>query len=205
VNWSLKFLQSGADIPYATDFGKSLTDEQKGHAMIDGINPAASGAPMVGRTENTNKVLPRDLRVPERKNDILTLGKGDKVTNSQAMNIVSERAYEKLRAVVSEARAALGLPEGSELDTSPDATANRIADFALGFFGKYAENNGLANDAEGRQKFVDFIGAAVTKGIDEARGILSSLQALNGDIGTNIDKTAGIIQDRFSAFVEKGL
>jgi hypothetical protein len=173
--------------------------------MIDGINPAASGAPALGRVETTNKVLPRDLRVPDRKNDILTLGQGDKVSTSQALNIVSERAYEKLRAVVSEARAALGLPEGAELDTSPEATANRIADFALGFFGKYAENNGLADDAEGRQKFVDFIGAAVAKGIDEARGILGSLQALNGDISSNIDKTASIIQDRFSAFVENGL
>ncbi|MBI1317716.1 MAG: hypothetical protein GC168_02060 [Candidatus Hydrogenedens sp.] len=173
--------------------------------MVDGINAATSGAADAGRIDLTRKILPKDLRVPERKNDILSLGQGGKVSSGQALNIVTERAYEKLRAVVDDARAALGLPEGAEIDTSPDATANRIADFALGYFSKYAENNGLANDEAGRKQFVDFIGAAVTKGIDEARGILGSLQALDDNISSNIDQTASIIQDRFQQFIEKGV
>jgi hypothetical protein len=124
---------------------------------------------------------------------------------SDSQRVVLERAMEKLRSVVSEARAALGLPEDAVLDTSPEATANRIADFALNFFSKYAENHGLANDEAGRQQYADFIGKAIAQGISEARGILDSLQALNGEVSGNIDTTSDIIESRLQDFVANGL
>ncbi|MFM1919783.1 MAG: hypothetical protein RLZZ303_1417 [Candidatus Hydrogenedentota bacterium] len=169
--------------------------------MVDGIGglgPAAAGAP---QSDNAARIIPKELNAPKRKADLLELGKGEKPSNGQAQGIVLERAYERLRQLVGDARAELGIPEGAVLDTSPEATANRIADFALGFFGKYAENNGLADDEAGRKQFVDFIGKAVAQGIDEARGILGALNALNPEISGNIDKTAEIIQQRFEDFI----
>jgi hypothetical protein len=139
---------------------------------------------------------------PERQ-DILSLGETPP-GRQDVYRILTERAYEKLRAVVAEAREALGIPEGSMLDTSPEATANRIADFALGFFSKYAKNNGLEDNEEGRRQYVEFIGAAVAKGIDEARGILSALNVLNDGLNADIDKTAGLIQKRFEDFIKNG-
>jgi len=127
------------------------------------------------------------------------------VSKGQAQSIVLERAYEQLRGVVAEARTALGIPEGQVLDTSPEATANRIADFALNFFSQYAKNNGLADDEEGRRQFADFIGGAIGKGIDEARGILNALNVLNPEIGAGIDKTAELIQARLENFITNGL
>lgn len=127
------------------------------------------------------------------------------VSESQAQSMVLERAFEKLRAVVGDARTALGLAEGEEIDTSPEATANRIADFALNFFGKYAENNGLADDETGRKQFADFIGAAIGQGIEEARGILTALSALNGNVDSGITETEGYIQKRLEDFVKNGL
>lgn len=120
------------------------------------------------------------------------------------MNMVLERAYNKLKGIVDDARSALGIPEGAVLDTSPEATAGRIADFALGFFDKYAKQHGLADDEAGRQQFADFIGGAIGQGIDEARGILSALQVLDGDTSSKIDQTASIIQQRLSDFVKNG-
>ena len=137
--------------------------------------------------------------------DILSLGKSSAIGQDDAMNMVLERAYEKLKGLVADAREALGIPEGAEIDTSPEATAQRITDFALGFFSQYAENNGLANDEEGRSQFADFIGAAITQGIDEARGILDALQVLDGNIAADIDTTASLIQDRLADFITNGL
>lgn len=140
----------------------------------------------------------------QRATDVLSLGRGEKPGPADSMKIVEERAYQKLRAVVEDARKQLGLEEGATLDTSPEATADRIADFALNFFGKYAEKHGLENNEEGRQAFVDFIGKAVSQGIDEARGILGALNALNPDITKNIDSTFELIQKRFGDFVKNG-
>lgn len=149
-------------------------------------------------------LIPRDLRVPEKK-DVLQLTSGKGVTSNQALNLVRERAYEQLRGIVSQARADLGIPETAELDTSPEATADRIVNFALQFFSKYAENNKLQNDEAGRGQFAEFIGAAIGKGIDEARGILQGLQVLNPQVGAQIDETAGIIQQRLDDFILNGL
>jgi len=169
--------------------------------MVDGINSVGNTQVNLARNEESQRVLPREPKNDKRAADILQLGGGEKVSEGKAQGIVLERAYERLRQVVGAAREELGIAEGTELDTSPEATANRIADFALGFFSKYAENNGLANDEEGRRKYVEFIGKAVTQGIDEARGILGALNALNPNISANIDKTAEVIGKRFEDFI----
>lgn len=140
----------------------------------------------------------------EARIDVLTFST-NAVSTTEAQEIVLNRAFEKLRAVVAEAREALGIPQGQEVDTSPEATANRIADFALNFFSAYAENNGLANDEEGRAQFADFIGGAIAKGIEEARGILTALSALNPDTESSIDQIASLVQARLDAFIANGL
>ncbi len=169
--------------------------------MVDSINNVGFSSGSNPQTPKTERVLPRETEASKRRPDIVELGKGSKPSTGQAQSIVLERAYERLRQLVGDARTELGIPENAILDTSPEATANRIADFALGFFSKYAENNGLANDEAGRRQYVDFIGKAVTQGIDEARGILGALNALDPDISGNIDKTASIIQQRFESFI----
>ena len=78
------------------------------------------------------------------------------------------------------------------------------ADFALGFFAQYAENNNLEDNEEGRAQFAAFIGDAINQGIDEARGILTALNALENN-SFDIDKTSGIIQSRLDDFVQNGL
>jgi hypothetical protein len=132
-------------------------------------------------------------------------GQGQPLKTDEAMNVVLDRAMEKLRSVVDQARKDLGLPEGTALDTSPDGTADRIVTFALGAFEKYAKNHGLENDEAGRSQFASFIGDAINQGITEARGILTALNSLSGEVDGNITKTWDIIQQRLDDFVSKGL
>lgn len=170
--------------------------------MVQNVNAAAIDLPVSGKLIQSRPALPQKFAASSRTD---TVSFSASVSTSQAQNVVVDRAFEKLRAVVDEARAALGIPEGETLDTSPEATANRIADFALNFFSKYAENNGLSNDEEGRRQFADFIGGAINQGIDEARGILTALSALNDNVVAGIDKTATLIQGRLDDFVKNGL
>ena len=146
------------------------------------------------------KLIPTSMSVAAPK-DILQLGAGEQVDSKQAMYIVLERSFEKLRAVVAEARAELGTPENTVLDTSPEATANRIADFALGAFGAWQKNHAELGEEEARKQFADFIGGAIQQGIGEARGILGALNALTPEVQSNIDQTWVIIQDRLDYFV----
>lgn len=140
-----------------------------------------------------------------KASDILDLSAGKSANNTDVLDLVRNKAYEKLRAVVGDARTALGLSADETLDTSPEATADRIVNFALRYFSKYAENNNLANDEEGRRQYAEFIGGAIGQGIQEARDILSGLQVLSSDTSSLIDNTASIIQQRLDDFITNGL
>ena len=153
-------------------------------------------------SESINKkpvIIPRDLRISQ-SSDSLVLG-SESISNDQAMGIVLERAMDKLRSVVSDAKKALGISETDTIDTSAEATGNRIADFALGAFEKWSANHKEVTGDEAKKQFIDFIGSAVKQGISEARNILTSLNALSSDVSTNIDKTWEVIQNRFNDFL----
>ncbi|MBN2309848.1 MAG: DUF5610 domain-containing protein [Candidatus Hydrogenedentes bacterium] len=139
--------------------------------------------------------------------DQLDFGKSGVLSTDDAMSILYERSMAKLQSVVEDARAALGLSETSVLDTSPEATAGRIADFALNFFDAWRqgdESRMALSDEEAREQFVNFIGGAIDQGFQEARGILDSLSALSTDINDGIDSTYEIIQQRLLDFVANG-
>lgn len=138
------------------------------------------------------------------KTDTVSFGQGGQLSTQESINIVTERAYAKLRSVVDQARADLGLSANDPLDTSAEATGNRIADFALGAFDKWLKNHELDDNDESRQAFVDFIGGAVQQGIDEASGILEALQALTPDAKNLIQDISNVIQQRFDAFLGIG-
>ena len=146
------------------------------------------------------RLIPRDLRV-DLPQDQLELGRGKPLSNGQAMNIVLERSMAKLQAVVTEAREALGIPQHAVLDTSAEATGNRIADFALSFFEKWGENHPELAGEEARSEYASFIGGAIQQGIGEARGILSALDVLSPEVNGQIDTTWQVVQTRLDDFI----
>ncbi len=174
--------------------------------MVQNVQNASTGYPVekLLQSRKTTYSASFSASVQVSKTDQVSFSKGD-VSKGQAQGIVLDRAYEKLRAVVGDARTALGLAEGEEIDTSPNATADRIADFAINFFSKYAENNGLEDNEEGRKAFADFIGGAINQGIEEAKGILTALSAFDPEIQAGVEDTASYIQKRLDDFVKNGL
>ncbi|VAW88252.1 hypothetical protein MNBD_GAMMA18-2119 [hydrothermal vent metagenome] len=88
----------------------------------------------------------------------------------------------------------------SGIDFSPEATAERIVSFATGFLPNYQENNPELAGNEALDGFMDLMGGAIQKGFDEARGILESLQVLEGNVASGIDQTYQLIQQGLADF-----
>ena len=82
---------------------------------------------------------------------------------------------------------------------SPENTANRIADFALGGFSFFEGGKAAAeNSQDSRQRFADFILPAIDQGIREALDILGDMPS---PILEDVEQTRDLIGERFDAFV----
>lgn len=92
--------------------------------------------------------------------------------------------------------------KNSGVDTSPQATADRIVGFATAFYQKYAEQNPDMPEEERLDKFLALVGGGVDKGFEDARSVLDGLGVLNGKIAEDIDSTYSLIQDGFAKFRE---
>lgn len=86
------------------------------------------------------------------------------------------------------------------VDTSPEATAERIVDFATQFFSVHQEQNSNMDFDEQLNSFMDIIGGAIDQGFTEAKDILEGLQVLEGDIATGVDQTYSLVQEGLQAF-----
>lgn len=170
--------------------------------MVSNVSPTNSGGALFA-TQDKKKPGPQASETKPFQKDTVQFGQGP-LSTKESQQLLLERALGKLRSVVDDARKELGIPEGAIIDPSPEATADRILGFALNFFDRYAENNGLADDEAGRRQFADFIGGAITQGIDEARNILGALNAINPEVTAGIDKTAELIRTGLENFVTNG-
>lgn len=150
------------------------------------------------RPQAEPRLIPANMRMEMAV--VVDIGRNTEVSAEQAMNMVYERSLAKLQSVVAEARAELGIPDDAVLDTSPEATAARIVDFALGLFDRWLANHPEYGEDEGRRAFSDFIGNAIGQGIEEARGILTALNALTPEVGGNVDTIASLVQQRLDDF-----
>lgn len=97
----------------------------------------------------------------------------------------------------------------SGLDVSPEATAERIVSLSTAFFSAFKEQNPEEDDSLSLENFLDTIRAGIDEGFESARGILESLNVLEGDIASNIDETYDLVQDKLAAFktllIEQGV
>ncbi|MFZ2957386.1 MAG: DUF5610 domain-containing protein [Candidatus Ozemobacteraceae bacterium] len=85
---------------------------------------------------------------------------------------------------------------------SPEKTAERILDVAMSFFPVSETGQTMGDTVEGRQKFSDFIGAAIDEGFNQARGRLGSLP---DDVSAGVDKTHSLVVAGLEDFVKNGV
>ncbi|NQZ53075.1 MAG: DUF5610 domain-containing protein [Piscirickettsiaceae bacterium] len=88
------------------------------------------------------------------------------------------------------------------IDVSPEATADRIVSLSTGFLSLYQQQHPELSQEEAVTAFVDIISGGIDTGFTEARDILTSLNVLQGEIASNIDKTYDLVQEKLAAFIE---
>ena len=90
----------------------------------------------------------------------------------------------------------------SGVDTSPQATADRIVSLSTAFFAKYQEKHPEKDLETALKDFTKTISDGIDKGFAEARNILDGLNVLQGDIASNIYKTYDLVQSGLKSFVD---
>ncbi|MEW4982888.1 MAG: DUF5610 domain-containing protein [Cycloclasticus sp.] len=90
----------------------------------------------------------------------------------------------------------------SDLDVSPDATAERIVSLSTAFFASYQEQHPELVEDEALLAFTELIKGGIEKGFSEARDILNGLNVLEDEIASNIDETYELVQTKLNAFVD---
>ncbi|MBE7213648.1 DUF5610 domain-containing protein [Shewanella benthica] len=88
----------------------------------------------------------------------------------------------------------------SGVDTSAEATAERIVNFSTQFFSLHQGQNSDMGFDEQLDSFMEIIGDAIDKGFGEAREILKGLQVLEGGIADDVDQTYSLVQAGLQEF-----
>lgn len=135
-------------------------------------------------------------------------------SQNDPLSLVYKSAIENLNEILKPELGDNAIQNAASQDNSPEATADRILSFIKSAFGLFSQNSPTSNSsADGTDgtdntkrdanidKFMSLIQKGVDQGFDEARGILSSLKVLNGDIASNIDKTYEILKKGIADFV----
>jgi tRNA splicing ligase len=93
----------------------------------------------------------------------------------------------------------------SGIDTSPEATAERIVAFATGFYGRYKEQNAGKSEEENLNNFLNIIGGGIDKGFNDAKDILKGLKVYEGEVESGVDKTYSLVLQGLDSFRNKML
>ncbi len=93
----------------------------------------------------------------------------------------------------------------SGIDTSPEATAERIVAFATSFYSRYKELNPGRSEEEQLDNFLKVIGGGIEKGFADAKDILKGLKVYEGEVESGVDQTYAKVMAGLDSFREKML
>ncbi|RUO43964.1 hypothetical protein CWE15_01920 [Aliidiomarina taiwanensis] len=93
----------------------------------------------------------------------------------------------------------------SNVDTSPEATAERIVSFATNFYELYKEANPGETDEETLTSFINEIMSGVDRGFAEAKDLLTGLQVFKGQVESDANETYDLIKQGIEDFREQTL
>jgi len=122
--------------------------------------------------------------------------------DGKSLDLVYQAALEKLNEVLLPVLGENALQKAYDngLDVSPEATAERIVSGATGLLGRFLNANEDKTLGDNFANFMDIIRGGIEQGFNEARDILASLQVLQGDIASNVDRTYELVQQGLGNF-----
>ncbi|WNO60214.1 DUF5610 domain-containing protein [Rheinheimera sp. MMS21-TC3] len=182
-------------------------------SITSGSNTSTIGATKPNATPvkaDENKQIKYQADQLKQANNLGIMRAAEKVSlssNNDSLSLLYKTALEGINA---ELEPILG-PNAAQkiydsgIDTSPEATAERIVGFATAFYGKYKEQNPGKSEEENLDNFLKVIGGGIEKGFADAKDILKGLQVYEGEVESGVDKTYGLVMKGLSSFREKML
>ena len=120
-----------------------------------------------------------------------------------ANRVLSDSLNDKLNSMFQEAGMDTTVESllESGTDFSPEATANRIVEFATGFYGQYQANNAEMSEKEQLEGFSTMIKGAIEEGFAGAQEMLEGLGEIDSDVQAGIDETFDLAMKGIDDFV----
>lgn len=142
------------------------------------------------------------LKAQANKNIVEAMFGGGKQGDDKAMNILYSEIMGKINSELGTKDAVTAEKMAGQADDywSPENTAGRIVDGALGFFEIFKKQNTKMPEAEQVEKFLTIITKSIDKGFGEAVKVLDGLKVFDGSIKNNAEATRSIITDKLDAF-----
>lgn len=125
---------------------------------------------------------------------LLTIGKQIDVNYSRTVlrNELADSLDAALQQAGVEGLTAEDLLSGA-MDTSPEATATRIVDFATSFFAAFQANH-AQDEGDGQiDGFTELIKGAVEEGFAQAREILKGIGRISSAVAEDMDRTFDLV------------
>jgi hypothetical protein len=128
-------------------------------------------------------------------------------SNNDSLSLLYKTALEGINAELEPVMGENAVQKiyDSGIDTSSEATAERIVAFATGFYSRYKELNPDKSEEENLTSFLKIIGGGIDKGFNDAKDILKGLKVYEGEIESGVDKTYGLVMQGLTSFREKML
>lgn len=154
-------------------------------------------------TENTSKELsPIEQQKASLNADLLKSTQVSIGAIDEPLSLLLNTAVDKINQLLAPELGENAIQQAvdSGLDVSPDATAQRIVSMSTAFFEAFKAQHSGEEESAVLQNFMDTIGDGIDQGFDEARSILESLNVLEGDVASDIDKTFELVEEKLLAF-----
>lgn len=176
-----------------------------GAAQSQGLLSATKTVSMSARVQVTAaRILSADPKAPD---EAVVLSVNRRIDFEYTQRVLSDSVENRLDKALEKAgldtKAESLLQEG--LDLTPEATAERITQFATSFFGAYQANN---PDVEAEQQVNDFtelIKGAVEEGFADAKEILSGIGRIPAQVGEDMDRTLELTMAGIDRFADEQL
>ena len=182
-------------------------------AITSGSNTPLSGVAKqpTSNTKSTEQLTGKDRAEQARQaQNTAILRANEQVSlrsNNDSLSLLYKTALEGINAelepVLGENAAQKIYDSG--IDTSPEATAERIVAFATGFYSRYKEFFPGASEEETLDKFLGVIDGGIEKGFNDAKDILKGLKVYEGEVESGVDKTYSLVMQGLTSFREKML
>jgi len=153
-------------------------------------------------TESLQKINQKQLNAAILEGAISQGNKSSSSIKDQPLSLLLKTALQGINDALKEIEPnqSLQQPYETNVDFSPEATADRIVTFSLNFFNAYQEQHPELDEQQARNTFADLMFEGVEKGVGEAKDILKALSVLDGSVADDIDKTMSFISEGFEKF-----